>query len=856
MMDGRAVGLALALCGVAGLAQAQSPVVRAALDSAAVAWDTGDYVNALDGLHRIVRADRSPGVRERVALLTGEWFVSTELTADARAPRWSADGRWFTWETGEAGALRTHVAAVDVESGAVQRVAELAGAGAALRDDGAVAWLAVAEDDALRAARAALTGLTGAVAARQRQEIARLEAERTRVMLRDAGTTRDRVVSTAGVVPGALLWNADGALLVLGGAPGSAAPDRLVQLTGAGAPRVLVEAGGTRAAIASARALPGPHVLLVHARGGFALLDTSSGALHEVDGSAPSVSADGGHLVFTAAEGAETVIRVLAVGGAASPREVHRTVLPVANPAISPGGARVAFQMMPREDWEIFVVPAAGGAPLRITHEIQHDLQPHFLSPDTLLALMGEARHRRSYLYDLGRVHGSGERVATRTVADDAPGRLRLHHNNTIRTVAPEYEWVPSPDGRRVLILADRDGDTISPERALVLMDLTRTVPAQALEDRLARNLAAESALRAAGARAFEPMRGAVADAVGAVSTARIYGYALDLFRFDSKFITQPGNQQAIAYIAEKLRSFGYEPRLQWFDARGVRTANVIGVLRGTVHPDLVYVISSHFDSVERGPGADDNSSGTTALLEAARVLATRPQPATIHFAFFTGEEAGLLGSREYVRLAVANGDRIVGALNNDMVGFANDHRLDNTIRYSNAGIRDLQHAAAGLFTRLITYDARYYRSTDAAAYYEAYGDIVGGIGSYPILGNPHYHQSHDVLETINQQLVAEVSKTTIASIMLMASSPSRLTGLRVTQSAPTEAVWTPAVESGVREYIVAWGPPEDPLRDQVRVTEARVLFRTRLPAGTVIGVKAINVAGYESWDWARTAVR
>ena len=83
------------------------------------------------------------------------------------------------------------------------------------------------------------------------------------------------------------------------------------------------------------------------------------------------------------------------------------------------------------------------------------------------------------------------------------------------------------------------------------------------------------------------------------------------------------------------------------------------------------------------------------------------------------------------------------------------------------------------LFTNLITYDALYYKSTDAAAYYEAYGDIVGGIGSYPVLGNPHYHQPHDVLETINHQLVTEVAKTTAATLMLLASSPSRLTGLK-----------------------------------------------------------------------------
>jgi Zn-dependent M28 family amino/carboxypeptidase len=103
-------------------------------------------------------------------------------------------------------------------------------------------------------------------------------------------------------------------------------------------------------------------------------------------------------------------------------------------------------------------------------------------------------------------------------------------------------------------------------------------------------------------------------------------------------------------------------------------------------------------------------------------VLSTRPQPATIIFASFTGEEAGLLGSREFVRQAKADGLRFVGALNNDMLGWSNDNRLDNTIRYSNDGIRDVQHAAALKFTQMITYDAFYYRSTDAAAIYDGYG--------------------------------------------------------------------------------------------------------------------------------------
>ena len=256
------------------------------------------------------------------------------------------------------------------------------------------------------------------------------------------------------------------------------------------------------------------------------------------------------------------------------------------------------------------------------------------------------------------------------------------------------------------------------------------------------------------------------------------------------------------------------------------------------------------------GPGADDDSSGTAALLETARILAQHPQPATIVFASFTGEEAGLLGSREFVRRAVADKLQIVGALNNDMVGWANDHRLDNTIRYSNAGIRDVQHAAAMQFTGLITYDALYYKNTDAHAYYEAFGDIVGGIGSYPVLGSPHYHQSHDTLDTIDHQLVTEVAKTTAATLMLLASSPSRITGLKVDgyQNGAASLSWTASREKGVSGYLVAWGPADEPESQQLRVSAAAAVVKAA--PGSVVSVKAVNQRGLEGWDWARVTIR
>ena len=519
-----------------------------------------------------------------------------------------------------------------------------------------------------------------------------------------------------------------------------------------------------------------------------------------ITGSSPAFSPDGATIVFVNRTGDEISISTVATADpSATPAVVRKGPERVDFPAMSQSGNRIAFQMMPRDDWEIVVINRDGTNETRVTRDIQHDLLPQFLTETRLVGVIGEARHRRSFLYDL-----------------EAGSRTRLFHNNTVRTIAPEYSWRPSQDGSKLLIAAERDGDTVSLERGVYLMDLTRTVTRQDVRARVAANLAAEEALRANGARLYAPLAAAVKAMIDEASVNRIYAYEKALYDFDSKHITRPGNKLASAYLFETYKSFGYSPDFQWFDranALGGRTANVIATLKGTVNPELIYVVSSHYDSVAIGPGADDDSSGTAALLETARIMAQRPQPATIVFASFTGEEAGLLGSREFVRRAVAEKWQIVGALNNDMVGWANDARLDNTIRYSNPGIRDIQHAAAIQFSNLITYDALYYKGTDAAAYYEAFGDIVGGIGSYPVLSSPHYHQSHDVLENMNHQLVTEVAKTTAATLALLASSPSRLTDLKAELKDSTATVtWKPSPESGVTAYLVSYGPPSQSL--------------------------------------------
>ena len=775
-----------------------------ALAEADLAWQRGDYPTALQGYLALLDSPDGDAVLPHVALQTGELFTTIELTDDGAAPAFSPDGRFLTYEVGHGIARRTLVAAVDDPR---HPVLELPGSAAAFSPDGSqVAYLKPSPTDSR--VRVAIRNLRDGTEA----ELPAAPGTLTAVLLGAGGvvlfsrTDEQEVTqifrSIAGKPP----------VPLTAGTPSR----RLLKTNRAGTAALFVESMPSQAARLGVIAM-------------------ADGSVTLINGSAPDFSGDGERLTYVASSDGQWRLMIAPSADPAHAVTVRAGTEPLDAPALSPDGNRVAFQILQQYDWELHVIDGDGRNERRLTTEVQHDRSPRFLTRERLLGIMGEPRHQRSYLYNTA----SSERT-------------RLFHNNTVRTIAPEYRWAHSPDGHLVLIVADRDGDTISPARGVYLTDLTKTVTPQELRLRLEVGLAAEKKLRDSGHRTYAPIFVAVERTLRMASTARVWAYQHALSAFGSRHLSRPGNSRAADYLFETYRSFGYEPEYQSVLTPESRTANVIATLRGTTSPDLVYVVSSHYDSVEDSPGADDNASGTAALLEAARLLAGRPLPATVVFASFTGEESGLLGSREFVRRAVASNLRITGALNNDMIGWANDGRLDNTIRYTNSGIRDIQHAAAIGFSRLITYDARYVRGTDAQAYYDEYGDIVGGIGSYPVLGSPHYHQPHDLIDTIDQDLVTEVAKVTVATVMLLASSPSPLQGLQVDrfENGVAEISWNASPEQGVVGYVASWGPPGDLQREQRRVTGPGATIRAA--AGTVISVRAVNEQGLEGWDSAR----
>lgn len=145
------------------------------------------------------------------------------------------------------------------------------------------------------------------------------------------------------------------------------------------------------------------------------------------------------------------------------------------------------------------------------------------------------------------------------------------------------------------------------------------------------------------------------------------------------------------------LQTFPYKPRNAKgeiaTDAKEVEAFNVIGILEGTdaVLKNEAIVIGAHYDHLGKGGmgslaansseihhGADDNASGTSALIELARQFAkTKNNKRTLIFIAFGGEEEGLLGSRYYVNNPVFPLAQTVAMFNMDMIGRLNGEKLN-----------------------------------------------------------------------------------------------------------------------------------------------------------------------------------
>ena len=343
----------------------------------------------------------------------------------------------------------------------------------------------------------------------------------------------------------------------------------------------------------------------------------------------------------------------------------------------------------------------------------------------------------------------------------------------------------------------------------------------------------------------------------------------------------------------------------QMFTGKRVPVASevmdVVAIQRGTSDPGRVVAITGHIDSrvtdvmdaTHDAPGANDDASGTAAVLESARILSKRKFAATIVYGVLSGEEQGLYGGKVLADYAKAQGWRVEADLNNDIVG--NSHGQDgvndnsvvrvfsegtkaletpeqaNKRRYNGGELdspsRNLARFVAGLADRhLVNLRVNMVYRTDR---YGRGGDQVEFLEhGFPALRltEPHedYRNEHqdlrteagvrygDTIDRVDFDYLAQVTRLNAIALAALASAPAPVKGVAIAGAVTTDTVMTWTPQAGVASYRVWWRDTTAPQWQHSRTYTANVdpghaVLKNVDLDDFFFGVSAVSADGWES---------
>ncbi|HEX9989656.1 MAG TPA: M28 family peptidase [Chloroflexia bacterium] len=260
-------------------------------------------------------------------------------------------------------------------------------------------------------------------------------------------------------------------------------------------------------------------------------------------------------------------------------------------------------------------------------------------------------------------------------------------------------------------------------------------------------------------------------------------------------------------YVSEYFQSLGLATTFQpWSGSNRcarITGRNVIAEIPGVVDPKRVYIIGGHLDSISPrlgdAPGADDNASGTAAVMVAARLLKDYKFDYTLRFISFTGEERGLCGSIAYSTEARLRGEEIRGVINVDMVGYdgdgINDIELHAGTRVDSQEIAELLSANIAAYQLDLVPHMKTVSATDLSDHSPFWGQNYPAIAATEYLfsgdGNPYIHSvvCCDVVEHMDFEMAADMTQAAIATLATLGGIEP---GAQATPTAPPTPTSTP----------------------------------------------------------------
>lgn len=333
---------------------------------------------------------------------------------------------------------------------------------------------------------------------------------------------------------------------------------------------------------------------------------------------------------------------------------------------------------------------------------------------------------------------------------------------------------------------------------------------------------------------------------------------------------------------------------------RPTEIVNVVATLPGTqaASKDRYYVVSGHYDSrvtdvmnaTADAPGADDDASGTAAVIEMACVMARHTFDASLVFMTVAAEEQGLYGSGDYAAKAKAAGVNIAGMLNNDIIGSSHDEHgklNDAEVRLFAEGVAPVKETTPALRTLLQTGGENDSITRQLARHVKETGEryvpgfkvniiyrrdryLRGGDHS-PFLDagyaavrftEPHEDFDHqhqdlrtehgkrigDLPEFVDPAYVAQVARVNAASLASLALAPAAPRDVKVKTANldnGTDLVWAPNTEPDLAGYRIVWRDTTAPQWQGAQFVGNVTSYRLDLSKDNLLfGVQAVDKDG------------
>jgi Zn-dependent M28 family amino/carboxypeptidase len=243
---------------------------------------------------------------------------------------------------------------------------------------------------------------------------------------------------------------------------------------------------------------------------------------------------------------------------------------------------------------------------------------------------------------------------------------------------------------------------------------------------------------------------------VEAVSGDQLYTTLLALTSIPTRW-DWDGQQAALHVITNRLAELGIGYAVHTYVSSGKTYTNIEITIPGMEAASEIYAVGAHYDAMPGVPGADDNASGSAAVVELARLLHACQYKRTIKILLFSNEEIGRIGSKNYASKAAIRGDNILGFLNIDMIGW----------KPADGSLEVVAHNAYETFVQDVVSAARLYGKSqvnaviantcgcgDEGSFWEKGYTAALVIDDYSVIAgaptNPYNHTVNDTLSTLD----------------------------------------------------------------------------------------------------------